>query len=960
MAFFFTLLMFVAFFVLNELLKPKPEAAQKPDINFRFPTAVEGRVVPLIWGTVKIDGPNVVWYGDISQQAILSQPQSSFFGLLSTGGGQTIGFKYFVGIQFALCRGPVSSLKKIWIGEEVVFSGTQGAGTISINLPELFGGNELGNGGVVGDFEFFVGDETQIASTYLSTFQQQGGDTPAYRGTVYGVFKHGYIGNSQTIKPWAFEVRRVPNGLGLANNGLVNNADANPANVLYELITNDEWGLNFPPADIDTANFVSVGNTLETEGNGFSFVLDGPVEMLDLLRIVEEQIDGVVFLDRATGKWKIKLARGDYDIDTVPQATDSNVVEVSQFSRGAWEDTTNHVKVGYLDRTKDYFETHALAQDMANVRIQSGENVTTVESYPGVKDKALANNIAWRDLRSLSIPLAKAKLVVDRTFYTVNPGEVIAWTNAERGFVKLPMRITKVDLGELQEGRITLDLVQDVFKFAQPSFNPPQDTGWVPPIDDLDPFPSAQQLAFEAPYAFVARDPVSPGQRARAWCSGRNQGDGAVLYDIRKRNAPGAPSGSFTAGGTVTAFMLIGDLTTGITKSPSPNPMSSIRINGTPDSKAALQAILVAASAADVGLDLAHLIFIGSGSGGEFLAFLDDTDPGGSDIDLTTVYRGLLDSTPKDHSAGADVFLVFLGGGLTDNSFPETDNVDIKLLPRSATDQVAEGSATTISFTMARRDKLPYPPSRLTVAGTLYKASQDMDAGGPANLDGRGATIGYNRRDWRTTDEVVGLSTDAASIQPDFPTFNATQYRMRVINDPGGSPVTLFTTTFNAGEATIELRRVKVLRHTAGVLPTTLRLEIETRHDFQSNLDIEALQDLLHDLTTTFSELANDFNMGALDSGVTGAAFTAPETGTYNFTIGSNVLTGGAVVEAQINAGAFTTVISAGNTTGTLAGVISGDTIKVRHTQASGFDETFLEVKTPTLTTNAYAILIGD
>lgn len=41
--------------------KPKPAALA----DFEIPTAEEGRPIPVVFGTVRINGPNVIWYGDL-------------------------------------------------------------------------------------------------------------------------------------------------------------------------------------------------------------------------------------------------------------------------------------------------------------------------------------------------------------------------------------------------------------------------------------------------------------------------------------------------------------------------------------------------------------------------------------------------------------------------------------------------------------------------------------------------------------------------------------------------------------------------------------------------------------------------------------------------------------------------------------------------------------------------------
>lgn len=46
----------------------KPQAAGLDD--FSFPTAEEGRAIPVVFGTVTITGPNVVWAGDLKVDPI--------------------------------------------------------------------------------------------------------------------------------------------------------------------------------------------------------------------------------------------------------------------------------------------------------------------------------------------------------------------------------------------------------------------------------------------------------------------------------------------------------------------------------------------------------------------------------------------------------------------------------------------------------------------------------------------------------------------------------------------------------------------------------------------------------------------------------------------------------------------------------------------------------------------------
>lgn len=942
MAFFFTLFLFIAMTILSEVLKPKPknENARPAALgDFNFPTATEGRVVPLVWGTVKMEGPNVVWYGDLIQKAIRKKMKTGLFSSTTV----TTGYKYYIGIQFALCRGPVDEIRRIWIGEkEVSTTILTGDGSISIDKPELFGGTELGNGGVVGTVSWKKGSDTQIVNSYLAPFQQQGGDSPAYRGTAYCTFEGGYVGTATQIKPWAFEIRRLPVGPGAVGAKAVNSsADANPAYVLYEILTDSEWGLGFPVADIDTTAFNAVADTLVTEGNGFSFVLDGTREINDLMDEVQRQIDGVVFLDQQTGKWTIKLARDDFNPLTIPVLNETNLKEVKDFSRGSWNDTTNYVTLEFVDRSRDYFKTFSLAQDLANYRIQGVNNKANIV-MPGVKDKTLANSIVWRELRMLSFPLAKATVLVNREFWDVYPTDAIKWTCASLGFADLIMRVSRINLGELAEGQIELTLVQDVFSTETPSFGDPPPTGWSPPSNTLVPIPAAQSEIIEAPLAFSIRDPdpMSNSLPFRVWTAARNQGDGAVEYDIRTRFG-----GNFTIERVVNQFMLIGELTNAITESVTD---ATITVTPTPDSQAIILDEFDGVEADVLGDDLTQLVLVGD----EFM-LVRDAAANASNVDLQNTYRGVLDSVPAAHNSGTEVWLLFVGGGIGNRSFANTNTVDVRLVTRAPDDELSESSATNVQVTMANRHLRPSPPigSNINGAGAYVAGPHSLDANG--TFDTAGLLISFIRRDYTEYQE------NARHIGGDAAPSNATTYYRIRVYDASSLPATyLYVSTYNAGTASLTALRTKILRYTLGVVPTDIRIDVETQHTIAA-ANYTALQAMSFTFSVNSAMLAADFNLGVLTTLAVSNIYSAPDTGTYVFTIGQ-ANTGGPI-EARINGGGWATVITTGATTGNLTGVTATDTIEVRAnglTLGTPPDQTFLEVLAPVSTNDAYAVFI--
>lgn len=65
------LLIGVVLSVILSFLRPKPEPPKPSTISdFDIPVTKEGTEVPVIYGTIWIDSPQIVWYGDFKTAAI--------------------------------------------------------------------------------------------------------------------------------------------------------------------------------------------------------------------------------------------------------------------------------------------------------------------------------------------------------------------------------------------------------------------------------------------------------------------------------------------------------------------------------------------------------------------------------------------------------------------------------------------------------------------------------------------------------------------------------------------------------------------------------------------------------------------------------------------------------------------------------------------------------------------------
>lgn len=133
---------------------------------------------------------------------------------------QVVGYKYYMPMHIVsgLSRGPTAAgitvrdcMFEFRAGDRTAWSGAiYENGTISINAPDLFGGDEK-EGGVVGSMDVMFGAPDQGVNAYLAA--QQGDPQSAHRGLFSLVWKGGQVcSNNPYLKPWAVARRRITGG----------------------------------------------------------------------------------------------------------------------------------------------------------------------------------------------------------------------------------------------------------------------------------------------------------------------------------------------------------------------------------------------------------------------------------------------------------------------------------------------------------------------------------------------------------------------------------------------------------------------------------------------------------------------------------------------------------------------------------------------------------------------------
>ena len=438
---------------------------------------------------------------------------------------QTTGYRYFFGIHMGLSRGPVDEIIEIRVGDKMVWQGNMvDSSTVSINAPDVFGGDKR-EGGVVGTFNLMMGKPDQVAAPGLVSMI--GRALPGFRKMCTAFFNGQIASNSPYPKPWKMRMRRSMKGwqndapwypekariildgqpLKQGDENVDTKIHAmNPAHIIYECLTNSEWGRGLPASALNVASFTQAADTLFEEGFGLCLRWTRRENLQAFIQTVIDHIGAAIYADRETATITLKLIRFDYEPTTLPiYTTDSGILEIKEAESSALGPAVNEVVVEYVDPVTG--ETRTVnQQNLASLQASRGVFNSLKKSYPGLPTNGLARRVGQRDLRINAMSLRRFKITMDRRAWRIAPASVFRLSDVVRGVGEMVVRVGAVEDGTLTNGTITITAVQDVFSLPTSSFIGNEPPNWVQPNTKPE---LKEHRAFELPY-FLIRAGMSP------------------------------------------------------------------------------------------------------------------------------------------------------------------------------------------------------------------------------------------------------------------------------------------------------------------------------------------------------------------------------------------------------------------------------------------------------------------
>jgi hypothetical protein len=535
--------------------------------------------------------------------------------------------------------------------------------------------------------------------------------------------------NNPYPKTWKFRLRRSVQGwdkngcwypdlaqIPYSNSGYAGGSmivGMNPAHILYQCITDRNWGRGMDRAELDDSSWSYAANYLYNEGFGLCIRWSKDGDLDEFIQTVIDHISAVIYVDRGTGLLCLRLLRDDYDAATLPVFNyASGILKIEAGETGATNILANEVVVKYFDPiTATVQQTRA--QNLAS--IQGIDSViSNTKEFPGIAWQSLAQRCAVRELLTQSIGLKKFKINMDRRGWKLQPGSVFVLNAPDKGIASMVVRVATYDDGTLIDGTIKLDCLQDMFAMPSTSFGKSVPSTWQGPLSTKAPI-LANRNVYEATYY-----------------------DMVVNLTAAQFQAVTVDEGGIVA----------------VAQKPLPN-VSNFIVWTTPEGAAAGATagygqfsptgfVSLAQAGSIPGLDYYDTALqLTSGTGLSTVvvgssAVVDQEiiriDAFNATTGAATIARGCADTIPQQHEPTSIVFFndSTLCGFTT--PYAEGESVAVQLLSNMASSQLSPSKAPTDTIVIAARWAKPYPPADVKVNGTLGLTTTGITVVGSAVL----------------------------------------------------------------------------------------------------------------------------------------------------------------------------------------------------------------------------------
>lgn len=262
-----------------------------------------------------------------------------------------------------------------------------------------------------------------------------------YRNICWALFMDFKIGRFPTPKSYHFVLRRFPihssgfemlrpDGTTITGFTVRGSADdtkpaynqANPAAILYEVLTNKVWGRGLSQDLFHEASWISVASYFASKHIGMSFTIDSTDKIGSVIDWIRSHTKLLMVFDGDLLRLRCLLNLSDTHgaIQTLTPADYS----VFRATRPMWGSTVNDIRIEFQNRNKNYKSDSVQVRDVGNYNV-TGRRAMERISLNAFNDYNTVRRQGFRILREKAYPLSGYELVMNRFHSQIQVGDVV-------------------------------------------------------------------------------------------------------------------------------------------------------------------------------------------------------------------------------------------------------------------------------------------------------------------------------------------------------------------------------------------------------------------------------------------------------------------------------------------------------------------------------------------------------
>jgi hypothetical protein len=673
--------------------------------------SVLGACIPIVYGMTRV-GVNLIWYGDFAgPYTITSGGGGGLFGLFS-GPGTTTNF-YKVAADFGICEGPISGVNNVWVNKGAttlanliltLFTGTypqSSWGYLSSkhqNITELdtipgspyqvtvaFTGQPFTDGGVVdvnGNVYTAVGSSPAAnqysvnTATGFYTFNSANSGTGVY--ITYGASNQqppnqalGYNGIAHCNGVITLDSSAQLPNINLEVEGVLYQSvgslpDADPSQVVSDLLTNAHYGAAFPSSKIGSlsgstgsyqnyclAQSLLISPAYSTQQTAAQILNDIAIAtnsaivwnggLLNFIPYGDSTIsgNGKAFVPNLTPVFT--LTTNDFVHDSGSIGASSGAVLPKEdpvaWNRKRPADRINSVKVEWLDRVNSYNTSIVEVKDQSLIDQFSLRQQTNATHLFCVGSYAYAS--AQLQLQRQSI-MNRCSFALDARYCVLDPMDVIQVPDPSGNLVLV--RVT--DIQENDDDTFSIACEEILQGAGTVAANSTQGSYSNTPNYNAIPASVNTPLIWEPPVQLVS-PPILPQNTPEIWiaASGGTAGVADPNWGGCIVNVSLDGGTTYNPIGQITSPCYQGSLQGSLASFGGTNPDNA----HTPIINVAMSGVTLVSTSSVQASQGTNLCLIDN----ELFTFVTATLTGTNKYTLATLYRGLYGTTAASHTNGA-------------------------------------------------------------------------------------------------------------------------------------------------------------------------------------------------------------------------------------------------------------------------------------------------------------------